>query len=728
MTGMVSAADICDSKNLIRSNYYSDTYRAVFPLEGKTEVRDVCHISIPFTPEKETAFMARFNVAEDELDRYYREFGRNLAHGIRINERIKALKNRSLDMSVVYPVKIVTARKQYERGSDIYIITGPSDALTDSQVMSDRGATLHNLLNLGLRLLQTAKVLNENGIYLGTVDPESVRVTTQDGRVLIRTGDFRFSGTSGDGPSGITQDVGPFAEKGFADSAQPSAAGDIYSICSFLWTVLDGRHYADGPDLSRFPRYISSDFARELKRGMQEGESARKDVMNAVREALKTVPDGFISFASSACMKRAERALEEYRRKAAGISEDDDEDEPEPEEEISDGRRVLNALKSDLFSARDREEETDEERTGFLDRLTKRQAVLDISALALSGALLCTAAFYVGKYRGGQTPAAVAAEDTADTSVVMELSASADDDIEIPPLPAASVEPIHDSEIPVMTLDTEYDWFRSEYPADEFCGILFTDTYSMWNPTIESWNFYLGESELNCHVFRREESDRKLKYGPEGDKVLVIEGNGSGRIKVKMTQEQLSQYLGYKFTYAVLNGLTCLRSTGSTPFTAPVETPAPTVQVPDDDAPEEQAVGRDTAYPGYSGGNSNYSGGGYTGGGQNQEIIYEEEITEISTTVHQTEDWGGETEIRNYSITASNNNVKVGRSITLKLTGDWNGTISVESSDAGIASVSDYPDANGYYRINGIRPGVVLITASCPDLVQDVPSVTITVQ
>lgn len=49
----------CTEHNLIRSTYFSDTYRASFELDGITKSWDITHISLPFSEEKERLLQAR---------------------------------------------------------------------------------------------------------------------------------------------------------------------------------------------------------------------------------------------------------------------------------------------------------------------------------------------------------------------------------------------------------------------------------------------------------------------------------------------------------------------------------------------------------------------------------------------------------------------------------------------------------------------------------------------
>lgn len=53
---------LCTPDTHIRSNYYSDTYRASFAIRGVNKQWDITHIELPFPKEKERLLMARFGI------------------------------------------------------------------------------------------------------------------------------------------------------------------------------------------------------------------------------------------------------------------------------------------------------------------------------------------------------------------------------------------------------------------------------------------------------------------------------------------------------------------------------------------------------------------------------------------------------------------------------------------------------------------------------------------
>ena len=86
---MATIASVCTEDKLIRSNYYSDTYRAEFKMGGEKKTWDVQHISIPFDPVKEIMLKERFGIDESELQAFYTAFGSNLKHSLRITDALK---------------------------------------------------------------------------------------------------------------------------------------------------------------------------------------------------------------------------------------------------------------------------------------------------------------------------------------------------------------------------------------------------------------------------------------------------------------------------------------------------------------------------------------------------------------------------------------------------------------------------------------------------------------
>ena len=717
---MAGISSVCTKDRLIRSNYYSDTYRAEFSMNGVTQEWDVQHISIPFPKLKEIEFKTRFNISDEEMPEYYAHLKNNVKHSIKMVNKLKAINDEAVNRATFYFVKSHASAKENVQGYDIYIISEPSDLLVGSPIISDNGANLHMILNLGIRLVQNGKVYNDRGFSVGTIDLDSMNVVQADGKMLIKDSFFLFSSDGEEYPDAVTKDAYAFLpEDVITGKRNVSADSDIYAICSLLWTLLDGKHYTEKPDLSHVPRYAPNEKLIELLRaGMTDGAVARKDLNKVLFSTIKESQDGYIKFATPSYAPRVLKAVEEYKQ-YSNVDENDAQDQDYYDESSDDEE-------TDEFSEEDNEI--------FIDRMSKRQKILSVSAAAMLSLFIIGGAFAGGKIMG-EKGWGVSVRTVAEAEAVEEVEQETEniEQVVFTPAPISTSKPITDSEIPVLNFDTDYSWFRSEFNADEFCAVVFTDSFAIKQEIIEAWNFYISDNDIQCYVFARPEGTTDIRCNSKcGDKVLVIAGNGAGAMNVKMTQTELAQYFTYKFTYGTLNGLSCLRSTGSTPFVEPKPTPAPaqepTVNVLEEN-PDPDGDGNNSAidytgntaaenqYSQYNQGETYYNSGyseNYSGG---QAVTEYTQQTEVTNTVTQAQEWGdsGYT-VREFSITASNNTVRVGQTITVRVSGATTSMLEAGTSDANIATITSYQDANGFFIVTGRLPGVVLIEITDPNI------------
>lgn len=713
---MASIASICTKENRVRSNYYSDTYRAEFTISDVKHMWDVQHISIPFSTEKELAFKARFNLSDADMADFYTKFRNNLRHSMKVQNKLKAANDEAVDKATFYSYKLIANKKSTGDGNDIYIISEVSEPLVGSQIIKDSGANLHMILNLGLRLLQTVKIYNDRGLCLGVAELSSINVVHNDDKAIIKNPFFLFADDGEEYPE-LTIDAKNYLPTDvFSGKEKISGSSDIYAVCVILWNLLSGKHYSEVPDLSTYPQYVPQEFSDMLLRGMKEGVAVRKDLSLAVRNATKSFPDGFIKFEEPSYLQREQAALAEYLKYS--VQEESDPDDEDYYDDEDDNAEITDA-----------EAELEPQET-FLDHMSKKQQMgISISAGLLS-AVLIAGSFFGGKMLGEYGWRAVSPKQEIQEEEIVDIEdPQATEKPKPTPLPFPQSKSLSSSEIPTLNLDRDYDWFKSEYPAEDFCAVLFTDSFPIDDEIIESWNFALNDTSVMCYVYPRPKGATKVLCNTNGgDKILVISGNGCGALNVKMTQTELAQYFLYKFTYGNLNGLSCLRSVGSTPFIPPTPEPteAPksgvieefpekdpeTENVPNQQPPKQTDIqNNQTQNGGYT--QNNYNNNSYNNGwsdpGYNQ-VQYEQQ-TEVTTTVTQTEDWADSgMNVRQYSITASNDHVAVGQSITLRIDGDPGQIYSVYASDPNILIVAGYPDANGYYQITGRLPGICLVS------------------
>ena len=190
---MATIADVCLPKYKLRSNYYSDTYRAEFTMNGTKKVRDIQHISIPFDPVKQIALQKRFHISDEELPEFYNTFSKNIRHHIKMTDALKNKDDASVDMSTFYYEKAIVFRKENNAGTDFYIVSNPSELLVNSDLIQSGKTTLHNILRLGARLVQSVKTFNDRGFCIGTLDLDSFYITQEEGKSFIKDGYFLYS-------------------------------------------------------------------------------------------------------------------------------------------------------------------------------------------------------------------------------------------------------------------------------------------------------------------------------------------------------------------------------------------------------------------------------------------------------------------------------------------------------------------------------------------------------
>ena len=733
--------DICTKDKLIRSNYYSDTYRIEVTRNKVRMIRDAQHISIPFSPEKEIILRERFGYTDEELDRFYEQFGKNLQHYAAISKELLEKSRVSIDSATVYIDAKTVIPKSGGVGSEVYFLMNPIESLIgEKSLISQKATTLHNILTLGIRLLRMLQTYNNNGICVGTIDLDSFYMTAgEEGKMQIRDGYFFFA-KAADGPVSLTKDAMTFLPPDIQNGkAGISPDSDMYVLCALLWTLLDGRHYTEAPDLTRPPKYAPASLTAALRNGMEHGISARETLSNELREAKRTCRDGIIYLTKPEYQDRITAKVEEYRKHHVELEE---EEEEEPETQY------------------DPEEELAEDNTIFLDHMTGKQKLAAGTAAAILSAAVIAGCLITGKILGenGWGVTAKPAVPFQQEKIPEETEAPIAPPLDVvyTPAPVPTSNPITPADYPTLELDADYEWFRSEYPATDFCAIDFENSFEISEEIIERWNFYLDNDSITCYVYKRPAFRTDISCSSEGgNKVLVISGNGSGKMCVAMRQNELAEYLQYKFTYGTLNGLSVLSSTGSTPFSIPVLTPA--TEVPDEEEHEpdstdavssqvltaaekeerdreaaeellrqeqEQQAQRQSAWQAGDIQTSPVSSSNNTV--SSQQTVQTPDWSNSSTWVIDGGDWGNEpqttvitdngieTQLTTYSLVlyATNSVIGVGETTEIYNAGNTGPFTSVMSSNMQSIGVSQTPDANGHYRVTGLSPGVADISVT----------------
>ena len=299
---------LCTESNIVRELYYGTTYRASFAIGEENGTWDILHIAIPFSPIKESAFMRRFHVNRERMDDYYKEFSRAVHNHVLLSKALTEEQGiDSLKRSIVAYKTVQTFTRSDMQGNtigtDIYLISEPMETFVDSESFQSTGAFLLTINNLGIRLLQTAKSMNEQGVTMGAVDLESYYlVNDPTGKKLLKNG-YLFYGSSERLKSRVyTPDVAPFIIPELSVGAcMQSMDTDVYMICKMLWNLYDGQHYSVPADLRYEPRYASREIIEALKEGMENGAASYKRLNLALRALNKQIesgeePNSFIPF------------------------------------------------------------------------------------------------------------------------------------------------------------------------------------------------------------------------------------------------------------------------------------------------------------------------------------------------------------------------------------------------------------------------------------------------
>ncbi len=293
--------NVCIPANKIRENYYSDTYRA------KISIKDVCQektcdiqlISIPFSPEKESRFMQRFDVRREDLPEFYRAFTKNILNQEQLIRELNRINNSTiqkivLDYLAVQSVPKLNAEEK-QVGVDIYLVTEQMDPFVGSENFTCDGASLKNIVSFGIRMLQTIKAFHDNGYTIGAIDLDSCCLFMEEnGQRFLKTGYFLYGSGPNSKPVKYTRDVAPFImfEDLEYNGVKQSADTDIFMLCGLLWTLLDGRHYTSGIDLSHEPRYAPPELSEILRTGVRDLSKAYKVINVGLRTYLKMLVEG----------------------------------------------------------------------------------------------------------------------------------------------------------------------------------------------------------------------------------------------------------------------------------------------------------------------------------------------------------------------------------------------------------------------------------------------------
>lgn len=280
----------CTPHNLVRSNYFSDTYRATFALDGIEKAWDITHISLPMEAEKERALQARFEISDADLFSFYKRFAKCVQNDLAVVRYVgnlpetdetgedgkpridpaKAVKN---SVALYKYRKIIP--KPDKRGSDVYLVTEPLEPFVGSEFCNGHAITMNNLLSFAARAAQLINGFSVFGFHLGAIDLDTVFLQTLNGKKFFTFGSFLYAGFEPNAAPDNRKDqpwpdivglqtVPANADQRVVNGEAPTLVTDMHALVALLWAILSGRHYRDAPDYSEAPKYAPDELVEIL--------------------------------------------------------------------------------------------------------------------------------------------------------------------------------------------------------------------------------------------------------------------------------------------------------------------------------------------------------------------------------------------------------------------------------------------------------------------------------
>lgn len=322
----------CTEHNLIRSTYFSDTYRAAFELDGVTKSWDITHISLPFSKEKERLLQARFDISSDKLFEFYKRFAKCVQNSMAIVKYINdiPLEEQSQTQDSIprrdpaVAVKGSAALYKYKRiikkadkhGSDVYLVTETLDPFVGSEFCTGTAISLNNLLSFAARATQIINGFAYYGFHIGSFDLDTIFLQNVDGKKFFTFGSFLYAGFDQDRiPKTWKTPAWPdmkelptlpaSTDQSVKEGGAPSLVGDMHSLVALLWTVLSGKNYRDSPDYEEPPRYAPAELLEVLVQGRDSNDPDTLRLMSKRFHALmrsirrQEIPDTIIHMAEA---------------------------------------------------------------------------------------------------------------------------------------------------------------------------------------------------------------------------------------------------------------------------------------------------------------------------------------------------------------------------------------------------------------------------------------------
>lgn len=259
-------------ENHVRSNFYSDTFRAKFAIGGEMGEWDITYIHIPFTQEKEQAAMRRFGLRKEDMDTFYHRLLRCIKNDLDIFRYIVNALNQdeeqetgSLRRSCVMYIHDNGRMLKDDEGREvreIVRVSKPYRSLWESGYAEKDGTIrLSKVLELQIRILQIIRQLNLIGVHLGAIDLDAMLVAedSDPNRPTLALGSFMYAYRDDtqqlqDYPACTPKNIFP----SLLDSKElaPTYDTDLFSWAALSCALMTGGWWDKMPDLSAYPTYM----------------------------------------------------------------------------------------------------------------------------------------------------------------------------------------------------------------------------------------------------------------------------------------------------------------------------------------------------------------------------------------------------------------------------------------------------------------------------------------
>lgn len=256
---------ICETARVKNQDLYSKTYSLSYPLEdGKTLDKQVRIVTLPLPPGKQEEALKHYNLTQEQSTDLYMAIAAIVNDEIQIQQDlikkgIDKFKNNVLVFDQI------SRKRQSKSESTFYFISSPVQPLTRSQYISDNKTMVSCLLKVWRSLIQTAKLLNENGHHLTDVTLNDI-VVDQNDRILCTH--LKEPKTTQDNDI-LRQALSENSHASVKESGQVTLETDIYNATALIYSLFNGNETSDNINPDVHPAHVSETVATLMKGALQ---------------------------------------------------------------------------------------------------------------------------------------------------------------------------------------------------------------------------------------------------------------------------------------------------------------------------------------------------------------------------------------------------------------------------------------------------------------------------